>query len=1820
MAIDKNFVVKNGLEVGNNLIHADTVTKRIGIGTDLPEYLLDVKAIPRPGEVIVGIATTTVAIFRGDVVIQGTLDVANDEINLEYGDITNIIGQNLNYGIGTITNLTATRAGVSTLNVQNINAGPGIASLPLIVSGIATIDLGIGNTLRYRTGFITSVIGTNLDYSIGTITNLSGTISTITTSTGTTLNYNTSNTNNLYAQSGIVTTLGSTNATLTSVSGNSLTYNTGTITTFTSSDGTITNLTGTAVTYSVGNFTNVVGISVTATDFSGDNATISVLDGNYLNYAIGTFRNALYLDGALYDRDRQYGNYGQYLKSLGGNGGNPQVQWESFGVLRNREVFTTSEGQTQFTFQYDLTTLGDPPGVGFGTNREALYLDVYLNGVKLIQGQDYIATNGIGVTLTSPASAGDLVEMNALIDNDLVLIDGATITVSNFGENAGISTWIDFTDNLFVIGAGGNGITTVGVALSGLYVIDVAGISSFTEQVLINQVSVANTFYGINLTNLTGGIGTYKDTFVDADLAGLIYYPLGPKLGIGVNQLEDYNLTVAVDAKIGNITLETNSLTGEAKISPAQNQISVGTTDTITIGSSLAVQGDISAEGSVSAEEYYGDGVNLVGIVTQIVAGIGVDVFGTQDLSTGPGKGVVKIDAYRPIGKTIYVSQTGDDNNTGLAENYPKRTIKAAAGAALFGDTIKVFPGVYVEENPILLKRTVAVEGTELRNCVVTPKYPNQDLFFVNNGCHLTDLSFIGPQMTNGAAIVSFERLVGVSTGRYFDAARLIRLNLDYIAKESVGFLTSGFSGFAGTHREQDAGRLLDLNLDFIAEETVAWLYTPNANPSLGYLGSAGVALTTTGLTGSPPPVSSTVQQSCKDDIKDIIRSISNDLKANSNRNSVGAGKSYYDPAGNLLHIDGQDGNGNSIQAATIAAINHAVGIATYIINNIDYKAQPGIVSFTSATQNFSYSPIIVPGGCPETIIKINDLRDNITDIISNYSNLAGITTIYGVNIDSSLCAKDVKNIWKAICFDITRGGNSKSVGAGKSYYDENWNLLPGILKNPAEVQQTIATLDYSFKVARSVVNNCTWGGYPAGIATNVISAVYDNVTGITTITTNGPHGLIKDDPARIVGLAFTCNYDGGATSVVFPREGDFGVIFPVQSVVGPNTFTFVGGASTTPHYYTSGGTVQKYQNFQDKFTQVKDLGIQVDPETGFNNSVNSCATVISAMHSCIGVVTSIVGLGATAFSTVGFNTTYPGNSGYGFTSVTNVSNAVYDNTSGQATITAPGILVKKGDLIEIRDLEFSCDYDGGATILKFPSGYYGYDFNVDKVNPNGSFVINVGVSTIVHTYEGGGFIVKRSLGITTASYHNATGITTITAPGAVIKKGDLVTLRDLQFSCTSGAATTTLYPTGNNGFTFEVLNILGGNYNGSDTFIVNVGPSTIPHTYQSGGVVLPPYSKGTGPITQGPYVRNCTNFIPGSIGMLVDGVNAEPGDQDDIGVTGAMSVDSYTQYNQGGIGVSITNGAYCQLVSIFTICDDIAIYTGSGGQCDITNSNSSFGNYGLYSNGVGGPDSKSIYRYTGNIILNKDGNEPAAEQATITVSGIGSYRPYDGQALYFGELFYTVQKVEITDGGSGYNEDDPPIVTFDDPEGENGITAEALVTVENGKVTSVDLVSSGSQYRNAPNIQFSGAVGAGASATAIMTPIYYTIESATLPQSGISTIILNTNLNNNVSVGTTVYFSRLSLQIATTISFEWVGAGTDINRAKPGLGGVVIPENQVVKVDGGQVVYTSTDQAGNFRIGDGLTVNQLTGTVSGRAFNQSLLNTVTPLIIALGK
>ena len=697
----------------------------------------------------------------------------------------------------------------------------------------------------------------------------------------------------------------------------------------------------------------------------------------------------------------------------------------------------------------------------------------------------------------------------------------------------------------------------------------------------------------------------------------------------------------------------------------------------------------------------------------QDTAGVGV---GTRIVEVGAGTTTF-------VGKTLFVTENGNDDNTGLDDNNAKATIKSAVASASSGDTIKVYPGNYTENNPIDLPDNVSVEGTELRRCLVTPQNNGTDLFYVGQGCHVTDLSFVGGPMTNGAAVIALRPLVGVSSDRFFDAARIIRGNLDFIAEESTAYIQS----------------------------------TDYQNPAV-------------------------------------------------------------------------------------------------TINASEYK-------------------------------------------------------------------ENVKKSLRAVCHDITRGGNSKSIGEGQEYF------TGGSLKAGIGVTN-MAALTYSIGIARSCINNITWNG-----------------------------------------------------------------------------------------------------GYQSTYTQVKDVSIQAE---GGSYGIGNCANVNSAVTVCVGIVTGIIQNGINGNpATTGFTTNFPGNSG------------------------------------------------------------------------------------------------AISSGILTAS----------SSP-----------------------------------------------------------------------------LQGTGIITKGPYIRNCTNFIQDSIGAKIDGFNADEGDKiSTVGVQGSFNVDSYTQYNQGGIGVSVTNGAYAQLVSLFTICDDIAVYTGNGGQCDLTNSNSSFGTKGLVAEGIGDETSKCNDRYTGIV-----SSTAAVSQNQIVVSGVGSNRPYDGQALYFDRKYFIVSDIKITNGGSGYTS--APIVSIDAPTGPGvAVPAQATATVENGKVTVVTVRSGGSQYTGVPSVTFSGGGGSSAAATAEIDAIYYDVAEATAPIAGITTISLVQNLNNEVGVGSTAYFARQSFQIVSSHSFQYIGAGNTIESAYPSRGGVSIIDNEVITTDGGQINYTSTDQSGNFRIGDGVVINQTTGTVSGNVYIKSLFTQVTPFILALG-
>ena len=437
---------------------------------------------------------------------------------------------------------------------------------------------------------------------------------------------------------------------------------------------------------------------------------------------------------------------------------------------------------------------------------------------------------------------------------------------------------------------------------------------------------------------------------------------------------------------------------------------------------------------------------------------------------------------------------------------------------------------------------------------------------------------------------------------------------------------------------------------------------------------------------------------------------------------------------------------------------------------------------------------------------------------------------------------------------------------------------------------------------------------------------------------------------------------------------------------------------------------------------------------------------------------------------------------------------------------------------------------------------------------------------------------------------------------------------------------------------------------------------------------------------TQSPYIHNCTNFVTNSIGMKIDGSK-------NIGPFKSMVTDSYTQYNSNGIGVSLSNEGYGQIVSMFNINNDVAIAANTGGQCDITNSNSSFGNFGLVSDGVGPlkytgivtssqsenkdefiidlstptvnisgfeydittglstvttatphgfqvgmgvtlagigltcvygtktyPDGKVGYIFevkstpTSTVFTTNVG--PSTVPSTYTSGGtvkLDMVRPFDGQNVFFDTLYQEVKKVKLTSGGSGYTS--PPTITIQAPGTSWGIQATAVATIKNGSVDEITLVSSGRGYTSTPTITITGS----ATATLEMTPKYYSILKSTPISSGITTITVDDNVPYAVGVGVTVPFFKQSRILASSHSFEYVGTGVDPLNSLPQRGAVPIQDNEIDDRNGGLTIFTSTDQTGQFRIGDGVIIDQQTGTITGNFYSKSLFSQMTPFILALG-
>lgn len=133
MALSKNFVIRNGLEVATNLIYADTALNRVGIGTTIPLYHIDtIGDIALTNRLLVGVNTTpTVKVTTGIASVASPGVISG--INTSSIRINDSLTESLNTYFSPGTRVVSIGASLINLNLSHLN-GVGSTTLNITVS------------------------------------------------------------------------------------------------------------------------------------------------------------------------------------------------------------------------------------------------------------------------------------------------------------------------------------------------------------------------------------------------------------------------------------------------------------------------------------------------------------------------------------------------------------------------------------------------------------------------------------------------------------------------------------------------------------------------------------------------------------------------------------------------------------------------------------------------------------------------------------------------------------------------------------------------------------------------------------------------------------------------------------------------------------------------------------------------------------------------------------------------------------------------------------------------------------------------------------------------------------------------------------------------------------------------------------------------------------------------------------------------------------------------------------------------------------------------------------------------------------------------------------------------------------------------------------------------------------------------------------------------------------------------------------------------------------------------------------------------------
>ena len=247
------------------------------------------------------------------------------------------------------------------------------------------------------------------------------------------------------------------------------------------------------------------------------------------------------------------------------------------------------------------------------------YFDIYLNGVKMIEGSDYTSTDGSTFSiLNGGAENGDVIEAvaykafnAATVTNASNLTVSGDLTVLGSSTFAGAGTSVAFATTAFTL-SGTPDVTVNDITARNITGVAATftGVVTYEDVTNVDSVGVVTAQSGINIVG-GGATVTGLSTFFDTVRVGSAI-TLGSSSGIIT--ATGINVTGVVTATTGSFsgTVTANAFSGDGSALTG-----VASTDNI-ITSTASTFANINSTGIVTAVSFSGDGSGLSGVGGQL--------------------------------------------------------------------------------------------------------------------------------------------------------------------------------------------------------------------------------------------------------------------------------------------------------------------------------------------------------------------------------------------------------------------------------------------------------------------------------------------------------------------------------------------------------------------------------------------------------------------------------------------------------------------------------------------------------------------------------------------------------------------------------------------------------------------------------------------------------------------------------------------------------------------------------------------------------------------------------------------------------------------------------------------------------------------------------------------------------------------------------------------------------------------------------------------------------------------------------------------------